>query len=422
VRLLARRSSRGRTGQSDGAGGSARRPPLPRAFWFLFGGMFVNKLGGFLLIYLVLYLTRERGFGVGLAGAALAAYGIGSIPASVCGGVLADTWGMRRTMVASLTVSAALTGLLGCLSAPALLVTLCPVLGFASDIYKPAAKAAVANVVPASERARAFGLLYWAANLGFSASAIGGGLIASRSFTALFLADAATSVLCALLLGYGLRFSTQPGNAAPSVRQPRKGGLKDVLADRVFIRFVLLCLAFWWVYFQAFATLPTTLSRNGFSPTQFGMVIAVNGVTVVLLQPVASKLIRRAGLSQSVAASAVFLGVGFGMFAWARDLPLCMTAVVIWTLGEIVFSIAAPTVVADLAPAHLQGRYQGVSGLSISIALVAGPAMGSMLIVGLGTAVFWNLCLAVGLAVAVAQRSLAGSVQGATRARLASGS
>jgi MFS family permease len=396
--------------------------PLPRAFWFLFCGMFVNKLGGFVLIYLVLYLTRERGFGVGLAGAALAAYGIGSIPSSVCGGVLSDTWGRRRTMVLSLVLSATLTALLGCVSAPALLLAICPVLGFASDMYKPAAKAAVADVVPASERARAFGLLYWAANLGFSASAVGGGLIASRSFTALFLADAATSILCALLLGYGLRFAAQPGDAARMARQARNGGLKDVLTDRVFIAFVLVCLAFWWVYFQAFATLPATLARDGLGPARYGLVMAVNGVTVVVLQPVASKVIRQVGLSQAVAASAVFLGAGFGMFAWVRDLPLCMTAVVIWTLGEIVFNIAAPTVVADLAPANLQGRYQGVSGVSVSIALVAGPAMGSMLIVRLGAAVFWNLCLAVGLAVAVAQRSLAGSVRGATQTRLASGS
>lgn len=406
-------------GRADGA---AQAPPLPRPFWYLFGGMFVNKLGGFVLIYLVLYLTRERGFGLGLAGAAVAAYGIGSIPSSVCGGVLSDTWGRRRTMVLSLVLSAVFTALLGWVSAPALLLGICPVLGFASDMYKPAAKAAVADIVPASERARAFGLLYWAANLGFSASAVGGGLIASRSFTALFLADAATSLLCALLLGYGLRFAPQPGDGARTVRRARKGGLKDVLSDRVFITFTVLCLAFWWVYFQAFATLPATLAHDRLGLPSYGIVMAVNGVTVVVLQPVASKVVRHVQLGLAVAASSVFLGVGFGMFAWVRDLPLCMAAVVIWTLGEMVFNIAAPTVVADLAPAHSQGRYQGVSGVSISTALVAGPAMGSLLIVRLGTMVFWNLCLAVGLGVAVAQRALAGPVRGATEARLVSNS
>lgn len=416
------------------ANGRAPQPRLPRAFWYLFGGMFVNKLGGFVLVYLVLYLTRERGFGVGLAGAAVAAYGAGSIPSSLCGGVLADTWGRLRTMVLSLVLGAALTAMLGFASAPVLLLALCPALGFASDMYKPAAKAAVADVVPATERARAFGLLYWAANLGFSASAVGGGLIASRSFTALFLTDAVTSLLCGMFLGYGLRAA---GSRFPAGQQPSAGptvaagpsvpprvragqrpaGLGAVLTDGVFISFALLCLVFWWVYFQAFSTLPATLAHDGLGPARYGLIIAANGVTVVILQPAVGKVMRRVPLGQAVAASAVFLGAGFGMFAWVRSLPLCMAAVVIWTIGEIVFNVAAPAVVADLAPAHLQGRYQGVSGVSISVALFAGPAMGSMLMVRLGTATFWNLCLAAGLSIGIVQHFLAGPVRRATEAR-----
>ncbi len=34
----------------------------------------------------------------------------------------------------------------------------------------------------------------------------------------------------------------------------------------------------------------------------------------------------------------------------------------IWTLGEIIYAPVASAYVADIAPEHLRGRYQGVRG------------------------------------------------------------
>jgi MFS family permease len=397
------------------AGRAARPPALPAAFWYLFGGMLVNRLGAFVLLYLALYLTRERGFGVGTAGMAVAAYGIGSILSSVCGGILTDVWGRLRTMLLSLVLGAVLTALLAVTSAPGQLLAVSAALGLATDLYKPASKAAVADLVGEEGRVRAFGLLYWAANIGFSASAAIGGLIASRSFTALFLIDAATSLLCALIIGYGMRSVRWP--AWPAGPRRARAGLKTVLADRIFMVFAALCLVFWWVYFQIFVALPVTLMHDGLGSARYGMIIAVNGVTVVLLQPPINRLVRRVQLAHAMVGAAVFLGVGFGMFAWARGLPLFMTAVIIWTVGEIIFNIAAPALVAGLAPPSLQGRYQGMFGLGVSIALFTGPAMGSLLLARFGVASFWSLCLAICLAVAIAHYSLAGSYGRTVRAR-----
>jgi MFS family permease len=53
--------------------------------------------------------------------------------------------------------------------------------------------ATIADVVTAEDRPRAYGLIYWAVNLGASIAPILGGLIAARSYRALFVADAATT-------------------------------------------------------------------------------------------------------------------------------------------------------------------------------------------------------------------------------------
>jgi len=48
----------------------------------------------------------------------------------------------------------------------------------------------------------------------------------------------------------------------------------------------------------------------------------------------------------------------------------------IWTLGEIVYAPVANAYVADIAPEHLRGRYQGMFGMSFSIGLVLSPISG----------------------------------------------
>src|SRR5258706_4159671 len=73
---------------------------LPRAAWFLFVGTFLNRFGAFVIPFLVIYM-RQRGFTDREAAAALGAYGIGHLAASVLGGYLSDRIGRRKTIALS---------------------------------------------------------------------------------------------------------------------------------------------------------------------------------------------------------------------------------------------------------------------------------------------------------------------------------
>src|ERR1700753_4260564 len=78
---------------------------LPRPAWILFIGTFLNKFGTFVVPFLTLYLTT-RGYSVGQAGLAVAAYGVGTLSASLLGGYLTDQLGRRRTIVLSMFIGA----------------------------------------------------------------------------------------------------------------------------------------------------------------------------------------------------------------------------------------------------------------------------------------------------------------------------
>ena len=390
-----------------------RRPPLPQAFWFLFYGLIINRIGAFLLPFLALYLVH-RGLSPAQAGLILAAYGVGTTVSAIAGGTLADRWGRRPTIVSSLIATAALTAPIGFVSKPQVLAALAVMIGLTANVYRPAANAAVADLVPEEERVRAFGLLYWAENLGFSAAAIAGGVIATHSFPALFLADAVTSVLFAIVIMRGLHGTRVPASA-PSGSASRTG-LGAVIRDGVFMAFILLAFVFMWIYFQTSVGLPVSLLHAGLTPSRYGLVLAANGVTVVACQPAGGLVVRRMKKGHALAAGAVLLGAGFGMFAWVRGLPLFAAAVVVWTLGEIVYSTAAPALVADLAPEALRGRYQGVWGASVGAAAITGPAMGGLIIDRLGAVWLWHACLGLGLLMAVAQWELTVSYRRSTRA------
>ncbi|WP_246405477.1 MFS transporter [Nocardiopsis algeriensis] len=97
------------------------------------------------------------------------------------------------------------------------------------QLYQPAAGAIVVDVVDKERRSRAYGLLYWAVNIGFSVAAVLGGALAQRDFTLLFWVDAVVCVMFGLMIWWRLP-PDEPRNAD---RPVPSGGYRDVLRDRV---------------------------------------------------------------------------------------------------------------------------------------------------------------------------------------------
>src|SRR6266545_582950 len=54
---------------------------LPGAYWALWTGTLINRLGGFVQPFLAIYLTTERGLGIDVAGTVVALLGAGSLAA-----------------------------------------------------------------------------------------------------------------------------------------------------------------------------------------------------------------------------------------------------------------------------------------------------------------------------------------------------
>ena len=360
---------------------------LPATFWWLFAGVLVMSLATFVFPFLALFLG-SRGFSPTQTGLVVALFGAGSIPAAPIAGWLADHLGRRPTLVGSLAIAAALTALLPALTSPWPIAAAALALGAALHAYFPVANAVVADVVPPDRYADAYGLMYWERNAGIAISFALGGALAAGGYARLFLADAATTLLFAAVVWRRIP-ETRPAWPAADRGTPA-GGFGAVLSDRHFRDLLLLNVAFLLALFQFLVAVPLVMSRQGLAPSDYGLVMAVNGLLIVLLQPLSGPLLRRHDPARVLAFAAILVAAGYGGYAFCRTAPEYAAATAVWSLGEILTMPVTSSLVAELSPPELRGRYQGVFGLSFGAGLALAPALGGALLDRLGARVLWG--------------------------------
>jgi MFS family permease len=451
-----------RSGERTGTGAGTTRPGpraaaravretvagLPGQFWWLWTSTLINRLGGFVVTFLALYLTVQRGYSASYAGLVAALYGLGGAGGAVVGGVLADRLGRRITLLTAQMGTALATAVLGLVTGPLSIAGVTLLVGLSGNASRPALQAMIADLVPPADRVRAFSLNYWAANIGFGVSAAVAGFIAAEGYLWLFAGDALTTVLCAAVVFAKVR-ETLPGRPAPrptarpaqaqaqarppvqapapapapkrtrtwtltraaetpaqSARTPAASTpaaapapgprLADVLRDHRFMAVVALTFLFGAVMQQASSTLAVDMGDHGLSARQFGLIAAINGIEIVLLQIPVTRLVRGRSPAVLLAGGALLLSWGLGLTVFAGSVALYAVTVAFWTLGEILHAPASMAVVADLAPTAARGRYQGMYTLSWSAAAFAGPLTGGLVLDHLGRDAVWAGCALAG--------------------------
>jgi predicted MFS family arabinose efflux permease len=258
----------------------------------------------------------------------------------------------------------------------------------------------VADLVPAPNRQRAFGLLYWAINLGFAVASMLAGLRAPIDYLILFAGDAATTLVYAAIVW---RYIPE---TRPAETRRESAGLAEALANRTFLLFLGLAFLLAMVFFQHLSTLPQAMRADGHDEWAYGRVVALNGILIVLCQPAITRALARFPRGPVLAAATALTGVGFGMYAVVSSVPLYGLGVAVWTLGEIASSPLQSVIVADLAPPAARGRYQGLFTMTWGLAFFAGPALGSWTMARVSAPALWVGCLVVCLVTAVGYLAL----------------
>ncbi|MFG2977856.1 MDR family MFS transporter [Streptomyces sp. NPDC048331] len=365
---------------------------LPAAFWWLWTSTLVNRLGAFVATFMTLYLTLDRGYSASFAGLVVALHGLGGVMSSLVAGVLTDRLGRRPTLLAAQASTAFSVALLGFMEHPAAIAAVALLVGMTSNASRPAVAAMMADIVRPEDRVRAFALNYWAINLGFGVSAAAAGLIAEYSYLAGFLGEAALTLACAVLVFVKLPESRPEGGptgAGKGTGAEPAIGLGTVLRDGRFMGVVGLSFLISLIFTQGSVGLPVAMGAAGFSPGDYGLVVAVNGFLIVLLQIPVTAFIEHRDPQKLLVISALLAGYGFALTAFAGPLWAYALTVCVWTLAEIVNSPTQMGLVVRLSPVHGRGRYQGVYNLSWAVASLVAPLMAGFVIDRYGADRLW---------------------------------
>ena len=377
---------------------------LPEPFWYLLAGTFVNRMGQMVTPFLALYLSGPRDFSPSVVGVVLACLGAGAFASQPVGGYLADRVGRRATLVIGMVATAASFMLLAAVRDLALIAVAAALSGLAVDLYRPAVSAMIADLVAPEDRPRAFALVYWVINLGVAVAGVTGGLLAERSFWLLFVLDAATCLAFAVLIA----------RKVPETRPPRDpsraAGYAQALGDPLLLGLSASTLLGAIVYMQSLVTLPLAVEADGLGPDAFGLIYAVNPIVVIVAQVFVLRILDRIAGVRILVVALVVMGVGFGMTAFASTVPMYALTVVVWTIGEVGFNAVEPALVADIAPADLRGRYNGVVGMAYGAAALLGPLFGTRLFEDYGENVLWTACLLASLVSAALIAAMAPSI------------
>lgn len=454
-----------------GAFGELRRE-FDRAVLVLAIGDLVASFGFSLVFpFLTIYLTTVLGASATESGLVLGLYAVASIASNAAGGWLADRFGRRVVMIASITLTSATVIAMGQVHDLAGVALLTLVLGIVDPAFVPAARAAVADVVPEARRPRAYGLLGVAAAVGWIAGpSIGAGL-STLGYPVLF------TVAGAILLGYtailivGLP-ETRPAATradSPAVTVGAAGAVRDgphpdpagrgsavhvgavspatlagpaaraesttlpgstavtgssTLGGRparaLFLPFLAIAVLIHGVSFQWVVTLPIHASRDlGVSTATWGLLFAFNGLLIVLFQLRVSTLTegraKPATMALGMAAYALAYLVVVGAALPGFTTVTLAGVVILATIGEMLVFPVEPAFVSELSPAGSRGRYQGALGAAAGIGSGIGPPLGGLALDNLEGPAPWLIVAGCGAVAAATLLWLA------SRARIGNG-
>jgi MFS family permease len=391
------------TGTTEDTGIWVTIREAPVAVKALLIGNFVNKLGWFLQVFLVLFLTTSKGFSDVQAGTALGVYGGGTVIGLIVGGSLSDKIGPRAAVLISMFGMAGFVLAIAYVPSYTAILVVVALAGAVGQFYRPASAALLTELTPKHRQVMIFAVYRLTMNVGATAAPLVGAALVAISWDLLFIGEALAALAYAAVAIIALpkRRSTASPNSGEVQDGPAEpaaaGNYLTVLRDYKYVLFLVCMFINAAIYMQYLAVLPLHMKADGLSTWWFSAVVALNGFIVITCELLVTKVVQHWPAKLVVIAGFVLLGGGLAFYALPGGVAIFVIGTLLWTLAEI---IAGPTMFAYpgmAAPPQLLGRYVGSAHAMFGLGSALGPFLGVWVWNNSGTQV-WLWC---GLAGAV---------------------
>ena len=373
----------------------------PRAFWTLIVITFIDRVGGAMLFpFFALYLTKKFDIGMTQVGVLFAAFSFSSFVGSMLGGALTDRLGRKGIIIFGLIASSLSTLGMGFVNTYTVFFFMALFSGILSETSGPARQAMIVDILPEEKRAQGFGIFRVAFNLSVVIGPAIGGLLAARSYLALFIADAVISLITAALVSRFLpetKPESSPGTPQESVAGSF-GGYLRVLRDTAFMLFLGASVLMVLTYMNMNTTLGVFL-RDTYSVPEsgYGWLLSLNAAMVVLFQFPITRWIEDQKPLLMMAAGTLLYSIGFAMYGFVSVYSLFVLAMIIITIGEMIVAPMGQALVAKFSPEDMRGRYMAIHGFSWIIPFAFGPVMAGFVLDNFDPRWLWYIAGGIGL-------------------------
>lgn len=300
-------------------------------------------------------------------------------------GALSDRYGRRPVLLVSLLGSAAgylifaIGGSLQMLLAGRVVEGLTA--GSVSAMY-----AYVADVTPPERRGRVFGLLGAAGGLGFMLGPVAGGALGEISLSAPVFVAAALTLANALWVYFALAESRSP-DASVVLDWRRLNPLSQLFSS---LRIDTLRVPFACAFLFCFAAVLLQANISvyvkdvlAFGPSGIGLMLFAVGVMDIVSQGLlATRLLPRWGERRVASYGLCLNAVGFlgiGAIVLHSSVGLLVASIFFFTLGDGLFQPAINSMIANAAPAEMQGSVHGANQGQQAIARMLAPLLAAYL-------------------------------------------
>ena len=364
---------------------------LPRSVRLLLLGVLLSAIGnGLVFSFLFIYLHQVREIPSAIVGL-ISGYGalVGLVLAPVVGSLI-DHWGPKSILLGSLIVSAVgfyNMGSIHSLFSALVVTTIC---SFGQAAMWPSQSAIAAEITTEEQRPKYYGSQFALLNLGMGLGGLTASLVVNtvnpQTFVNLYRGDGISYIVYFVVIlfirGVGHRTS-----AEREVNSNRTDGWKNVFADQVFVKVWLISIgailcgyAQLEVGFTAFSSMIAKVQ-----PSDIAWAFAANTLLIAAAQLWFVKKLENFDRTKSIAIAALFWAAAWIALACAgiirtQALALIIICQVVFGIGEMIWSPIMPSIVNQLAPDHLRGRYNAASTSTWTIGTIMGPVIAGTLL------------------------------------------
>ncbi|KMK77784.1 MDR family MFS transporter [Alkalihalobacillus pseudalcaliphilus] len=357
---------------------------MPKSLWFLLIAVAIQITGAsFLWPLNSLIIHQELGKSLTAAGFILFLHSGAGVLGNMTGGRLFDKIGAYRTILLGLSFAVVSTIALIFAHTSVIGYTICLMgIGFGAGATFPAMYAFAGSIWPDGGR-KPFNAMYVAQNLGIAIGTASIGFITQTELTTVFYANALVYIFVLLFVAVTFKRINTGQEVGATVSIESETVKK--LSKHVYYSLALVLSSFficWLVYTQWQANVSVHSQNLGLTLQQYSMFWTINGLLIVLAQPILSIFIKKwvTSLRRQMVVGISLFFVSYAVLSQAELFSAFMIAMVILTVGEMFFWPVVPTIAHKLAPKGKEGSFQGLVNSVSTSAKMIGPLFGGFLV------------------------------------------